>query len=182
MFPEEVLTFSEEPRQGLRVGVDMVRSAELQRLLKRPWFLRLVYADEELSLAGTYAESRRVEFLTGRFAAKEAVLKVLECGLLGSVRLRDIVVEAEETGRPRVRLRHSARRRAGELHVGSMTLSIAHKNGVVIAAVLASPPAGSGVVCPDCLRATANHISAQLTSDHHEGPLSPRHEQEASNV
>ncbi|GAB3845551.1 hypothetical protein GCM10029963_24010 [Micromonospora andamanensis] len=65
----------------MRLGIDLVALDELDRLLRRGWFLRYFFAAEELAQAEALGDSRRREYLVGRFAAKEAVLKVLGTGL-----------------------------------------------------------------------------------------------------
>ncbi|GGT02491.1 holo-ACP synthase [Streptomyces cinerochromogenes] len=123
----------------LRVGVDVLHSAELRRLLTRPWFLRLSYAPEEIGLADRMGEERRLEFLTGRFAAKEAVVKVLGTGLLRGVAPRDICVDRAADGAPVVVLRG----RAAALGPAAIEVSITHKQNVAAAVALAVvTPAG----------------------------------------
>ncbi|MFF5537863.1 4'-phosphopantetheinyl transferase superfamily protein [Streptomyces cinerochromogenes] len=123
----------------LRIGVDVLDSAELRRLLTRPWFLRLSYAPEEIGLADRMGGERRLEFLTGRFAAKEAVVKVLGTGLLRGVAPRDICVDRAAGGAPVVTLRG----RAAALGPAAIEVSITHKQNVVAAVALAVvTPAG----------------------------------------
>jgi holo-[acyl-carrier protein] synthase len=74
------------------VGVDLMSVSELDRLRGRRWFERYVYAQAELAAAAGMADRRRREFLVGRFAAKEAVLKALRVGLFQGVSPCDIVV------------------------------------------------------------------------------------------
>ncbi|MFF8732527.1 4'-phosphopantetheinyl transferase superfamily protein [Streptomyces sp. NPDC015171] len=117
----------------LRIGVDVLDRTELRRLLTRPWFLRLSYAPEEVRLADRMGEERRLEFLAGRFAAKEAVVKVLGTGFLRGVAPRDICVDQTDDGAPVVVLRG----RAATLGPAAIGLSITHKNDVVAAVALA---------------------------------------------
>ncbi|MEV6436600.1 holo-ACP synthase [Streptomyces anulatus] len=64
----------------MRIGVDVLAIGELDRLHTCGWFRQHTYDQEELELAGSLSPSREREFLAGRFAAKEAVLKVLGTG------------------------------------------------------------------------------------------------------
>jgi len=118
------------------VGVDVLRVGELDALLARPWFVAYVYADEEWTVARGLSNGRRGEFLAGRFAAKEAVLKVLRRGLFSDVAPRQIVVTRQPDGSPLVRLDGNAGRRADELGIGRISVSIAHKGEIVFAAAL----------------------------------------------
>ncbi|GAB3981105.1 4'-phosphopantetheinyl transferase superfamily protein [Plantactinospora veratri] len=65
----------------MRLGIDLMSVDELDRLTRRAWFIRYAFADAELAHADRLSGERRREFLAGRFAAKEAVLKVLGTGL-----------------------------------------------------------------------------------------------------
>ncbi|GAB3552385.1 3-aminobutyryl-CoA ammonia-lyase [Actinopolyspora lacussalsi] len=116
-------------RRAARVGVDVLDRAELHRLLERPWFLRFGFAPKELAHAETLGAERRLEFLAGRFAAKEAVLKTLGIGFLQGVAPREICVEHAPHGGPVVHFQG----RAAELSQGSVAVSITHKQNVVAA-------------------------------------------------
>ncbi len=121
------------------IGVDLVRAGELDALLTRPWFHRLIYTDGELHTATGLGPTRRTEFLVGRFAAKEAVAKVLGTGLLTEVRPRHIAVDRTPDGAPVVRLTGTAARQAESLGLSRVSVSIAHKADLVIAVAIACP-------------------------------------------
>jgi holo-[acyl-carrier protein] synthase len=115
------------------VGVDLLHIGELDRLMHREWFRRLLYSASERREAGTLAPSRRREFLAGRFAAKEAVLKVLGVGLFAGVPAWHINIGRTEDGAPQVRLAGAAARRAADIGLDRIALSISHKEDLVIA-------------------------------------------------
>ena len=124
--------------RAARIGVDVLDCSELRRLVERPWFLRFSFAPEELAHAETLRGHRRLEFLAGRFAAKEAVLKVLGMGFLQGVAPREICVEHTPHGAPVVRFRG----RAAQLAPPSVSVSITHKQTVVAAVAIGIPGAG----------------------------------------
>jgi holo-[acyl-carrier protein] synthase len=117
----------------MRLGVDLLALDELDRLAERGWFLRFVFAGSELDYATKLAGGRRREFLAGRFAAKEAVLKVLGLGLFDGVPPRDIAVDRSAAGEPTVRLHGAAARAAQRIPVAGISVSITHKRGLVAA-------------------------------------------------
>ncbi|GAA0482630.1 holo-ACP synthase [Streptomyces stramineus] len=121
------------------LGIDVLHADELARLLDRPWFRAYTYAPEELAVAGTFGTPRAREFLTGRFAAKEASLKALGTGVGAGVTPRQVAVLRAAGGAPYVRLSGAAARRARDLGMGAITVSITHKQGLVIAAAVAVP-------------------------------------------
>ena len=110
---------------------------ELDALAERPWFTRFAFADEELDQAATMTGERRREFLAGRFAAKEAVLKAMGSGLFQGVVPRDIRLVRGPTGAPRVDLLATAGAAAEAVGFAQVTVSITHKAGMVAAVAAA---------------------------------------------
>jgi phosphopantetheine--protein transferase-like protein len=125
----------------MRIGVDLAPIDVVTRLRGRRWFDRFVYAPVELELAGQMGPARRGEFLAGRFAAKEAVLKVLGRGLFQGVRPCDIAVARTSSGAPEVRLCGSALAAARAEGIGPISISITHRHNLAIAMAIAAQPA-----------------------------------------
>ncbi|MFI8083063.1 holo-ACP synthase [Kitasatospora sp. NPDC086009] len=121
------------------IGVDVLQEGELAALLGRPWFRVYAYAPAELEIADSYGAERAREFLTGRFAAKEAVLKVIGTGFGGGVTPRQVSVLRADGGAPMVRLGGEAALRARERGLAAIGVSITHKRGLVIAAAIGTP-------------------------------------------
>lgn len=117
----------------MRIGIDLLGIDELDRLVTREWFLRYIFSDVEFVQAATLTGERRREFLVGRFAAKEAVLKVLGIGFFQGVPPRDIAVGRLDGGAPEVTLQGDAVRAARQARIRDVTVSITHKNGMVAA-------------------------------------------------
>ncbi|MER5353649.1 holo-ACP synthase [Kitasatospora sp. NPDC002551] len=115
------------------VGIDVLELGELDRLCERPWFLRHCFAAEELARAERLGPGRRREYLAGRFAAKEAVLKMLGTGLLRGIAPREIAVGQDRAGRPLLHLHGRAAARAADLGLRATAVSIAHKRRTVAA-------------------------------------------------
>jgi holo-[acyl-carrier protein] synthase len=114
-------------------GIDLLMIGELDRLTSRPWFMRYVFADPEMAHAQSLGPGRRREFLAGRFAAKEAVLKVLGIGMFNGVPPRDIWLLHTDLGRPTVDLHDAALRAASRNRISKVTVSITHKGDLVAA-------------------------------------------------
>lgn len=120
----------------MRLGIDLLSVDELDRLTRRAWFIRYAFADAELAHADGLSGPRRREFLAGRFAAKEAVLKVLGTGLFEGVSPRDVAVLSRPGGAPQVDLRRAATVAAERVGVAQVTVSITHKRGLVAAVAM----------------------------------------------
>lgn len=77
-----------------------------------------------------------IPHITGRFAAKEAILKVLGTGWRGRIAWTDMQVENDSLGRPHVTLSGECARVAGELGIARILLSISHTENYATATAL----------------------------------------------
>jgi holo-[acyl-carrier protein] synthase len=125
----------------MRIGVDLLTVSELDRLLGRRWFDGYCFAVAELAEAGGLADGRRREFLAGRFAAKEAILKVLGLGLFQGVVPREIAVARGLSGAPLVGLTGRAKTAADQAGLAGISVSITHKRDLVCALAIGWPVA-----------------------------------------
>src|SRR2546423_2839616 len=89
----------------------------------------------------------RPERLAGRWAAKEAVSKVLGLGVRG-IGWKDIEVERLPTGQPAVRLHGRAAARAEQLGMERIALSISHESDYAVAIAFGIRSAGGRYVFP----------------------------------
>ena len=117
-------------------GVDLMPVERLQRSIDEHGerFLQKVFTPGELTFNASHA--RRVEHLTGRFAAKEAVLKALGTGWSGGIAWTDVEILAT-AGPPSVTLHNEAARVAAARAITTWHLSISHAGGFAIASAIA---------------------------------------------
>lgn len=126
----------------LYTGVDIVDVARIERVAQR-WgerFLRRVYTPAELAAYGG-----RVPSLAARWAAKEAVGKLLGVGLRGlggahggaALPWSEIEVLSDAAGRPVLTLHGSAAERARVLGIGQIAVSLSHTREHAVAFVVA---------------------------------------------
>ena len=108
-------------------GIDIVETARIRNMLEEHGqrFLDRVFTPLEQRYCATNAK-RYVERLAGRFAAKEAVLKVLGTGWRGGIAWTDIEVPAEPSGQPKVILSGECLRIATRLGISRWHISISH--------------------------------------------------------
>jgi holo-[acyl-carrier protein] synthase len=78
----------------------------------------------ELAYVRTHRDP--VPRLAGRFAAKEAILKVLGTGWKGKIAWRDMEILNDEAGRPFVTLTDECKRVADSLGITQILISITH--------------------------------------------------------
>jgi len=108
-------------------GIDIVETARVKRLVDehgQRFLDRVFTAAEHAYCAGN--PKRYYEHLAGRFAAKEAVLKVLGTGWRGGIAWTDVEVTKEVSGQPKVRLTGECERIARQLGISRWQLSISH--------------------------------------------------------
>ena len=114
-------------------GIDMIEIARVRQVAERfgARFLERVYSVWERE----HATARRDPgpYFAGRFAAKEAVLKVLGCGLFAGVPLSAIEIRAKESGELFCVLAGPARERAAQVGITRIVVSISHCDSYAVA-------------------------------------------------
>ena len=132
------------PTGTTELGIDIIKVERIRATLARfgPRFPNRVL---------TQAEQRyvrdRPETMAGRWAAKEAVSKVLGLGVRG-IGWREIEIERLPTGQPAVRLHGRAAARAEQLGMGRVAVSISHEAEYAVAIAFGIRTAGGRFVFP----------------------------------
>jgi holo-[acyl-carrier protein] synthase len=108
-------------------GIDIVETARIRRAVKEHGerFLDRVFTPAEQEYCRRN-HKRYYEHLAGRFAAKEAVLKVLGTGWRGGIAWTDVEILPEPSGQPKVRLSGECDRIAAQLGIARWHVSISH--------------------------------------------------------
>jgi holo-[acyl-carrier protein] synthase len=118
-------------------GIDLVDFPRIEQMVQRHGerFLNRVFTPVEQ----TYAEKNRnsVEKLAGRFAAKEAILKLMGTGWRGKIAWTDIEITNNEAGQPGVTLSGEVKAIAERLGIGHISISITHTGNFAIASAVA---------------------------------------------
>ena len=124
-------------------GIDLVECQRIAALLDahRERFLDRILTDAERA----YVERHRnpLPHIAGRFAAKEAVLKVLGTGWRGKITWRDIEIRNDEAGRPEVTLAGECAIIARAAGIDRVLISITHTDSYAAASAIglgAAPP------------------------------------------
>ena len=115
------------------IGIDLIDIGRIHAVLGRfPDRFRLrVLTDAEQRYCG-----RRVERIAGRWAAKEAISKVLGLGVRG-VGWREIEILPNRAGAPHVTLHARAARRAQAMDLDEVSVSISHERRMAVAVAVA---------------------------------------------
>lgn len=119
-------------------GIDLVDFGRIEQMLSRHGerFLERVYTPRERADAD--AVKNRVEKLAGRFAAKEAIMKLVGTGWRDGVAWTDIEVVNNPLGQPIVALSGKVRELAEKMRLGPVTLSITHTANFAMASAVAA--------------------------------------------
>ncbi|HHN72529.1 MAG TPA: holo-ACP synthase [Thermopetrobacter sp.] len=124
----------------LGIGSDIVDIRRIEHLLRRHGarFLARVYDPAEIAAAEGRAD--RVAYLARRFAAREAAAKALGSGFRDGVSWRDVRVDSDDLGRPRLHLSGGAERRLRAItpagHAARLHLSLSDEPPMAVAFVV----------------------------------------------
>jgi phosphopantetheine--protein transferase-like protein len=132
------------PAGTTELGIDIIKVERIRASLTRfgeRFSKRVLTLNEQRYVRG------RPETFAGRWAAKEAVSKVLGLGVRG-IGWRDIEVERLPTGQPSVRLHGRAAARAEQLGMERIALSITHESDYAVAIAFGVRTAGGRYVFP----------------------------------
>jgi holo-[acyl-carrier protein] synthase len=132
------------PSGTTELGIDIIKVERIRAALERfgPRFPKRVLTDAERR----YVRDRP-ETMAGRWAAKEAVSKVLGLGVRG-IGWRDIEIERLPTGQPAVRLHGRAAARADQLGMERIAVSITHESDYAVAIAFGIRMAGGRFIFP----------------------------------
>ncbi len=121
------------------IGVDLIDIDRIVALLGRfpDRFRARVLTDGEARYCGS-----KVERIAGRWAAKEAISKVLGLGVRG-VGWREIEILPNWAGAPQVLLHRRAAARAVAMGLGDVTVTISHERRMAVAVAIAHRNDGS---------------------------------------
>lgn len=122
------------------IGLDVVELARMEKLLSGPAgsrFVERVLTAKEREYMAKRQHRGVLEFVSGRFAAKEATVKAAGCGIGATVGFQDIEVLPDALGKPVAVLSLSSKERLGwagreyTLHV-----AITHERSLAAATVI----------------------------------------------
>lgn len=127
----------------LGIGTDIVECLRIRKMIEQhgDLFLRRVFTDREIH----YCQARKhaIEHFSGRWAAKEAILKALGTGWSRGISWTDLEIRNEPGGEPRVRVRGGARDAAIGRGIADILISISHCRTYATAYALALGRSGS---------------------------------------
>jgi holo-[acyl-carrier protein] synthase len=122
----------------IAIGTDIIEVERIRRAIDDPRtgkrFLQRVYTEGEIAYC--LKRRRSAESFAARFAAKEAVMKVLGRGFGGGIAWKEIEI-VRDTGRPTIAVRGRALDRARAIGITRWHLSLTHTATEAMAYVIA---------------------------------------------
>jgi holo-[acyl-carrier protein] synthase len=117
-------------------GIDIVEVDRVRRMVHEHGdaFLHRVYTAAEREHCLQMADP--AERLAGRFAAKEAVMKLLGTGLAGGITWTDVEITASSAGAPLCRLHNTAKALADQCGLSRILVSISHTHQLAMASAI----------------------------------------------
>ena len=108
------------------IGTDITECLRIARMIERhgELFMNRVYTAAEISYCRERKQS--TEHFTGRWAAKEAVLKALGSGWRRGISWRDIEISNKPGGKPVVAIRGGAKEVCQQTGITEVLVSISH--------------------------------------------------------
>lgn len=118
-------------------GIDLVDCPRLEQMVSRHGqrFIDRIFTPREQKYAGS--NRNRIENFAGRFAAKEAILKLIGTGWRGKIAWTDIEVTNNALGRPHVEVTGRVKEIADRLGIEHISVSITHTSNFAIASAVA---------------------------------------------
>jgi len=137
------------PEGTTELGIDIIKVGRIQDTLAR--FGRR-FSNRVLTASEDRYVRDRPETFAGRWAAKEAVSKVLGLGVRG-IGWRDIEIVRLPTGQPAIKLHGRAAARAEQLGMGRIAVSITHEAEYAVAIAFGIRSAGGAYLFPPDIEA-----------------------------
>ncbi len=118
-------------------GIDLVDCSRIEAMIERHGdrFIQRIFTAAEQAYAE--ANKNKVEKLAGRFAAKEAILKLMGTGWRGKIAWTDIEIINNSSGQPEVTLDGEVEKIADKLGIKHISVSITHTANFAIASAVA---------------------------------------------
>jgi holo-[acyl-carrier protein] synthase len=154
------------PAGTTELGIDIIRVDRIRKTLAK---FGSRFSERILTPGERRYVRDRPETMAGRWAAKEAVSKVLGLGVRG-IGWREIEIERLPTGQPAVRLHGRAEARAAQLGMERVAVSISHEAEYAVAIAFGVRTTGGRYLFPpdieDRLDERERRILARLDRMH----------------
>ncbi|MBD2678206.1 MULTISPECIES: holo-ACP synthase [Nostoc] len=135
LIEDKICASSVQSAVQVKTGIDIISIQEIKDLVDAPigvWLTEREWKDA-LALGN---ENHRLQRLAGKFACKEAIIKVLEAGM-SQIELVDIEILHDVSGKPIVFLHETALQFWQQISASHLDVSISHDNNFAMAIAIA---------------------------------------------
>lgn len=121
----------------MRCGTDIIEISRIKETIEKydTNFIERIYSTYEIEYCKKKGNAKYQHY-AARFAAKEAVAKMLGTGFNGSFEWKDIEVKNDEFGKPKVELLNGAKKIFEEENLENIDISLSHCKEYAIAMVI----------------------------------------------
>lgn len=122
------------------IGTDICNPKRIEKVYKKfgTKFLKRIFTPAEIDEINNLSKNKKNFFqrIAARFAAKEAVAKVLGTGIGEHLSFQDFSIQRDVKGVPRVLLNERSQKLLESLNLNEIKLSISHEENLAIAFAL----------------------------------------------
>ena len=114
-------------------GIDLLKVKRVEKIYLNyeDKFLKKILTDMEIK---QIKKNQKIHYrIAGKFSAKEAVVKAMGTGFSDGIKIKDIEILNLENGKPILNLYGNAKKKIGNIH--SSSLSISNDGGFVVSIV-----------------------------------------------
>jgi len=123
----------------MKVGIDLVDIERFKKCIYNESFLNRVFTTTELEhIKSVSSVQFQLERMAGKFAAKEAVLKMLGVGVGNGVTWLEVEILPNEWGKPTMAVSGNAKKMLDSLGLKNADISISHTSSQATAICVAS--------------------------------------------
>jgi len=123
----------------MKVGIDLVEIERFKKYIYNENFLNRVFTISEIEHIKSVSSTQfQLERMAGKFAAKEAVLKMLGVGVGNGVTWLEVEILPNEWGKPTLAVSGAARKMLNSLGLKNADVSISHTSSLATAICVAS--------------------------------------------
>lgn len=119
------------------IGLDIVEKQRIKEAIDRlgERFIRRILTEREISLIPE-GETRKIEYISGRFAAKEAFSKAIGTGIGLNLSFHDFEILREVNGKPIISISAQWREKNDPMNKHQYHVSITHEKKYALAQVI----------------------------------------------
>jgi len=119
------------------LGTDITECLRIARMIERhgELFLSRVYTDAEIQYCNN--RKQKTESFTGRWCAKEAILKAIGTGWIRGISWRDMEIRNQPSGQPVVAVTGGVKQVCEDLGIGQILITISHCRNYATATAIA---------------------------------------------